>query len=71
MSLTLFMNDFVSGYVGGESSGVYFGLVMKEVLEKVLHKRRVPILLPPPAATDDGPERFDSLLYRYLMTGTG
>lgn len=66
--LTLFLNDFVSGYIAGGSSGVYYGLIMKEVLETVLHKRRVPILLPPPAGGEsNGTERFDSLLYRYLM----
>jgi hypothetical protein len=70
--LTLFMNDFVSGYIGGGSSGLYYGLVMKEVLEKVLNKRRVPILLPQPTALDSSePEQFDSLLYRYLMGFTG
>ena len=68
MCLTLFLNDFVSGYIAGGSSGVYYGLVMKEVLETVLHKRRVPILLPPPAGGEsNGTARFDSLLYRYLM----
>ena len=72
VSLTLFMNDFVSGYIGGGSSGIYYGLVMKEVLETVLHKRRVPILLPPPSGVNgNGPEQFDSLLYRYLMDLTG
>lgn len=66
--LTLFMNDLVSGYIGGGSSGLYYGLVMKEVLEKVLHKRRVPILLPQPTAPEGSePAQFDSLLYRYLM----
>ena len=70
VSLTLLMNDFVSGYVGGGSSGVYYGLVMKDVLEKVLHKRRVPILLPQPTGVHGGgPEVSDSLLYRYLMIG--
>ncbi len=67
VSLTLFMNDFVSGYIGGGSSGIYYGLVMKAVLEKVLHKRRVPILLP--QASPDAPV-VDSLLYRYLLDGT-
>ena len=71
VSLTLFMNDLVSGYVGGGSSGIYYGLVMKDVLEKVLQKRRVPILLPRPTRADDDPEAFDSLLYRYLMNHTG
>ncbi len=71
VSLTLFMNDYVSGYVGGTSSGIYYGLVMKEVLEKVLQKRRVPILLPQPAPATDDPAPFDSLLYRYLTNSTG
>ena len=72
VSLTLFMNDFVSGYVGGGSSGIYYGLVMKEVLEKVLHKPRVPILLSQPGGVDGNePQPFDSLLYRYLMDLTG
>ena len=71
VSLTLFMNDFVSGYIGGGSSGIYYGLVMKDVLEKVLQKRRVPILLPRPTRADDDPEAFDSLLYSYLMNHTG
>jgi hypothetical protein len=72
VSLTLFMNDFVSGYIGGGSSGIYYGLVMKAVLENVLHKRRVPILLPQAASTErDDPAYVDSLLYRYLLDQTG
>ncbi len=65
--LTLFLNDFVSGYVAGGSSGIYFGLVMKEVLEHVLQKRRVPILLPQSSQPTHGAGAVDSLLYRYLM----
>ncbi len=69
--LTLFLNDFVSGYVAGGSSGVYYGLVMKEVLEHVLQKRRVPILIPQPTPAvqinGEGTAAVDSLLYRYLM----
>ena len=67
VSLTLFLNDLVSGYVAGASSGAYYGLVMAEVLQQVFGKRRVPILLP----------RFDDtgasggLLHRYLMEGAG
>ncbi|PON10176.1 hypothetical protein C2W62_51485, partial [Candidatus Entotheonella serta] len=67
VSLTLFLNDFVSGYIGGGSSGIYYGLVMKAVLENVLHKRRIPILLP--QAAQDASD-VDSLLYRYLLDGT-
>ena len=70
--LTLFLNDFVSGYVAGGSSGIYYGLVMKEVLENVLQKRRVPILLPQSAGvTGHGTDSVDSLLYRYLMDQDG
>lgn len=65
VSLALFMNDLVSGFVGGQSSGVYFGLLMKAALEQVLGKRRVPVLLP--ASLESGSqEEFDSLIYRYL-----
>lgn len=32
VSLTLFMNDFVSGYIGGGSSGIYYGLVMNNTV---------------------------------------
>jgi hypothetical protein len=70
--LTLFLNDFVSGYIAGGSSGIYYGLVMKEVLEHVLQKRRVPILLPSPASVaGDAAGSVDSLLYRYLMDQDG
>lgn len=66
--LTLFLNDYVSGYVAGGSSGIYYGLVMKEVLEHVLQKRRIPILLPQPAPdSGHGVGAANSLLYRYLM----
>lgn len=65
--LVLFLNDLVSGYVAGKSSGIYYGLVMKEVLEKVLNKHRIPILLPESlGAKVNGPKQFDSLIYSYL-----
>jgi hypothetical protein len=68
VSLTLFLNDFVSGYVAGGSSGIYYGLVMKAVVENVLHKRRVPILLPQATGSEhDDPAGANSLLYRYLL----
>jgi hypothetical protein len=65
VSLTLFLNDLVSGYVAGASSGAYYGLVMAQVLRQVFGKRRVPILLPRLDGASGG------LLYRYLMEGTG
>lgn len=67
VSLTLFLNDLVSGYVAGASSGAYYGLVMAEVLQRVFGKRRVPILLP----RLDGTGAGSGLLHRYLMEGTG
>ena len=67
VSLTLFLNELVSGYVAGASSGAYYGLVMAEVLRKVFGRRRVPILLP----RLDGTGAGGGLLYRYLMEGTG
>ena len=67
VSLTLFLNDLVSGYVAGASSGAYYGLVMAEVLEQVFGRRRVPILLP----RLDGTGAGSGLLHRYLMEGAG
>lgn len=65
VSLVLFLNDLVSGYVAGKSSGVYYGLVMNEVLERVLNKRRVPVLLPTSLGMRAS-DQFDSLIYHYL-----
>ena len=67
VSLTLFLNDMVSGYVAGASSGAYYGLVMAEVLQQVFGRRRAPILLP----RLDGTGAGGGLLHRYLMEGTG
>lgn len=63
--LALFMNNMVSGFVGGQSSGIYFGLLMKAGLEKVLNKRRIPVLLPESLRAEPTVQ-FDSLIYRYL-----
>ena len=67
VSLTLFLNDLVSGYVAGASSGAYYGLVMAEVLQQVFGRRRVPILLP----RFDGTGASGGLLHRYLMEDAG
>jgi hypothetical protein len=67
--LALMMNDLVSGFVGGQSSGVYFGLLMKAALENALNKRRVPVLLPgiSPENRAETLAKFDSLIYNYLI----
>ena len=64
--LALFMNDLVSGYVGGSSSAIYYGLVMQDVIEKVLGKRRVPLLVPEPAGAGPAAKELDSLMYQYI-----
>ena len=64
--LIMFLNDLVSGYVGGKSSAIYYGLVMKVVLEKVFHKARVPILVPPMIEMKSGNGQVDGLIYKYL-----
>jgi hypothetical protein len=62
------MNDLISGFVAGKSSGIYYGLVMNDVVEKVLHKRRIPILIPESlGANQNKPEQVDSLIYHYLL----
>ncbi|MCB9077375.1 MAG: hypothetical protein H6631_07275 [Anaerolineaceae bacterium] len=66
--LVVFLNDLVSGYVGGKSSTIYYGLVMKAVLEKVFHKAGVPILVPPMKETENGSGQVDGLIYKYLTS---
>jgi hypothetical protein len=46
VTFPIFLNDMVSGYVMGKSSALY-GLVMREVLTRVLDKKPVPFLVPP------------------------
>jgi hypothetical protein len=67
LCMLVFLNDLVSGYVAGKSSGIYYGLVMKEVLEKTLNKRRVPVLIPGSlGAKENDPGRFDCLIHSFL-----
>ena len=64
----IFFNDLVSGYVAGKSSALY-GLVLNEVLIKVLGKRPVPMLVPEDLENVITTEQqVDSLMYRYLMS---
>jgi hypothetical protein len=71
MSVSLLQNDLVSGVVAGKSSALY-GIVLNEVLVRVLGKEPVPVLVPVELATAGGgggeAEPPDSLLYRYLTT---
>ena len=64
--LVIFLNDLVSGYVGGKSSTIYYGLVMKAVLENVFHKASVPILVPPMKEMENGNGQANGLIYKYL-----
>jgi hypothetical protein len=67
VTLPLYLNELASGVVGGRSSGLY-GMVLNEVMEKVLGRRPIPMLLPPelPAILAAGSEA-DSLLQRYVV----
>jgi len=66
--LPVFLNNLVSGFVAGKSSGLYM-MVINSVLRQVLGTSPVPILLPAnldPLASS--PEVVDSLLYDYFNT---
>ena len=45
VTLPMYLNDLASGMVAGRSSALY-GLVLNEVLEKVLARRPIPMLVP-------------------------
>jgi hypothetical protein len=63
VTLPLYLNDLTSGVVAGKSSALY-GLVLDEVLERVLGREPVPAIVPaePLDAASDG-----RLLYDYLV----
>lgn len=68
VTLPIYLNDLASGVVAGRSSAMY-GMVLNEVLEKVLGRRPVPMLLPPDlpgilAARDE----TETLLQTYVMS---
>lgn len=66
VSLPIFLNDLVSGVVAGKSSALY-GIVLNEVLSKVLGKKPVPVLVPTSLGEkENSPRQFDSLIYSYL-----
>jgi hypothetical protein len=66
VTLPIYLNDLASGIVAGRSSAMY-GMVLNEVLEKVLGRRPVPMLLPPdlPRVMAARAET-ESLLQRYV-----
>lgn len=67
VTLPIFLNPHVSGFIMGKSSALY-GLVMKEVMAKVLDQTPVPFLVPEALAqTPEGDKEFDSLIYSYLV----
>jgi hypothetical protein len=63
VTLPIYLNDLASGVVAGRSSALY-GLVLNEVVEKVLGRPSIPILVPSElsAAQSDA----DTLLQEYL-----
>lgn len=66
VTLPCYFNSLMSGVVGGRSSAVY-GLVLGEVMEKVLGERPVPMLVPPDlGAVLADRSTPDSLLYECL-----
>lgn len=67
VTLPAYLNDLVSGVVAGRSSALY-GLVLQEVVEKVLGRRAIPMLLPDELAdvlTENS--AVDSALYEYIV----
>jgi len=67
VTLPLYLNDLASGIVGGRSSALY-GMVLNEVLEKVLARRPIPMLLPPGLSAVLAQEgEAETLLQQYVM----
>jgi hypothetical protein len=67
VTFPIFLNEMVSGYVMGKSSALY-GIVMRDVMMKVLDKKPVPFLVPP-TPPQSSPESIapDSLMRQFLM----
>ena len=66
VSLPVLLNRQVSGLIMGKSSALY-GLIMKEVLAKVLGQKPVPFLIPKSlAGAGSVAEGYDSVIYHYL-----
>jgi hypothetical protein len=65
VTLPALLNDLVGGVIVGRSSGLY-GLVLNEVVAKVLGGTPIPMLVPPDLASVLAEEAPGSLLYDYL-----
>jgi hypothetical protein len=65
VTLPVYMNGLVGGVVVGRSSALY-GLVLNEVVEKVLGERPVPMLVPPDLAEALDARHPDSLFFDCL-----
>lgn len=65
VTLPIYLNDLVGGVVAGQSSALY-GLVLNEVLEKVLGRTPVPMLVPEDLTTVLAGDPTIGLLSEYL-----
>jgi hypothetical protein len=68
VSLPAYLNDLVGGVVVGRSSALY-GLVLNEVVAKVLGGTPVPMLIPPDLSSVLEAESPGSVLYEYFTAG--
>jgi hypothetical protein len=68
VSLPAYLNDLVGGVVVGRSSALY-GLVLNEVVAKVLGGDPVPALIPPRLSEVLETDSAGGLMYEYLASG--
>jgi hypothetical protein len=67
VTLPVYLNDLAGGVVVGRSSALY-GLVLDDVLERVLGRSPIPMLVPEDLAAVLAEEpAVDSVLYDYLV----
>jgi hypothetical protein len=65
VTIPLYLNGLASGVVAGQSSALY-GLVLNEVVEKVLGEPPIPVLVPPDLPEVLADEHRPTLLVEYL-----
>jgi hypothetical protein len=68
VTLPAYLNDLVSGVVVGRSSALY-GLILNEVVAKILGSAPVPMLVPPDLGEVLGEDPTGSLVHEYLTAG--